>query len=448
MFIYVVGGAVRDRIMGHQPKDLDYVIVGATEDDIKDLLSRGFQQVGADFPVFLSPTGDEFALARTERKVGLGYHGFEVTFDSTVTLEDDLSRRDLTMNSMAVPLERWHDADFMDYLVDPFNGVKDIEDGVLRHTTEAFAEDPVRVLRLARFAARYQFTVAAETMSLCAKMVRDGELDALVGERVWKEFSRVLVDETNASMHADSTLIFIGVLMQCGAFQRVFPDSGLLENSYINDLLGMRDFTLTENAVLSAHALGYLHLLRSRWDGDVPVDIFAMAALLCGFSEKTVTRIKPTSASTRAFHELRDALPIVAKLFRMIANARFDHDHFVESSVSPEDILELTKIVRLRQRGEPEAVIDVLLRLMAVHRHAQMFKDDQYDRFEKFYEVRNGTEHIVRDFFKSIIRYYEVTDFDALTNKAKENRQNVGAVINTHAIDAFRGLLDAATTRQ
>jgi tRNA nucleotidyltransferase (CCA-adding enzyme) len=177
---YLVGGAVRDRLLGRAVSERDFVVVGATPDD---LLSRGFQQVGKDFPVFLHPqTKDEYALARTERKTAPGYHGFAVHADPEITLEEDLQRRDLTINALA--------EDPSGVLIDPYGGLADLQARVLRHVSPAFAEDPVRILRLARFAARFDdlgFRVAPETMDLMRGMVAAGEVDALVPERVWQE---------------------------------------------------------------------------------------------------------------------------------------------------------------------------------------------------------------------------------------------------------------------
>lgn len=184
MEIFVVGGAVRDTLLGLTPKDQDYVVVGATPED---MLSQGYSQVGADFPVFLHPeTGDEYALARTERKSGKGYNGFEVNAAPDVTLVDDLGRRDLTINSMAMTAEG--------KLVDPYDGQKDLKAKVLRHTTEAFHEDPLRLLRVARFLARYgsSWSVAPETRAMLQAMVEEGEVDYLTPERVWKEFEKGL----------------------------------------------------------------------------------------------------------------------------------------------------------------------------------------------------------------------------------------------------------------
>ena len=183
MQTFLVGGAVRDELLGRPVKDRDWVVVGSTPDEMID---AGFEQVGADFPVFLHPeTKEEFALARQEEKTGPGYHGFETRFDPSVTLEDDLVRRDLTINAMA------RDAD--GNLIDPHHGIADLRAGILRHVSDAFAEDPLRVLRVARFAARYNFDVAPETMELMKKLVASGELDHLTPERVWAELEKAVI---------------------------------------------------------------------------------------------------------------------------------------------------------------------------------------------------------------------------------------------------------------
>ncbi|EIM03292.1 multifunctional CCA tRNA nucleotidyl transferase/2'3'-cyclic phosphodiesterase/2'nucleotidase/phosphatase [Rhodanobacter thiooxydans] len=209
MHIFLVGGAVRDKLLNRPVVDRDHVVVGATPEQ---LLALGYKPVGKDFPVFLHPaTGEEYALARTERKSGRGYHGFVFQADPTITLEQDLARRDLTINAIA---EDEHGA-----LTDPFGGVRDIEARLLRHASPAFVEDPVRVLRVARFAARFAplgFTVAAETMALMRQMVADGEVDYLVPERVWAE-TRKALGEPQPSM-------FLRVLRECGALAVLFPE--------------------------------------------------------------------------------------------------------------------------------------------------------------------------------------------------------------------------------
>ena len=184
--IFLVGGACRDKLLGREPKDTDFVVVGA---DIPWMLSQGFKQVGASFPVFLHPeTGDEYALARREKKVGVGYKGFEFEFGPHVTLEDDLIRRDLTINSIAFDQETGE-------FIDPFGGQHDLAQGIIRHTSEAFAEDPLRVLRVARFAARYKFKVADDTVDLCRHLVDQGEIDALSADRIWMELEKLMSED-------------------------------------------------------------------------------------------------------------------------------------------------------------------------------------------------------------------------------------------------------------
>ena len=211
MQIYMVGGAVRDRLLGLPVHDRDWVVVGATPEQ---MVAQGFLPVGRDFPVFLHPqTREEYALARTERKSGRGYRGFVVQASPDVTLEEDLARRDLTINSIAES----EGAESAGGLFDPYNGQKDIQDRVLRHVTDAFREDPVRILRVARFAARFtDFSVAPETMALMRDMVDGGEVDALVPERVWQELSRGLMEAQPSRM--------LTVLRDCGALQRLLPE--------------------------------------------------------------------------------------------------------------------------------------------------------------------------------------------------------------------------------
>lgn len=209
MEIYLVGGAVRDDLLGVPVQERDWVVVGATP---AELLARGFRSVGKDFPVFLHPnTHEEYALARTERKTAPGYHGFSVHAAPDVTLEQDLLRRDLTINAMA--------RDAQGRLIDPYRGICDLETRWLRHVSPAFAEDPVRILRLARFSARYAplgFRVAPETLNLMRTMVASGEVDSLVPERVWAETVRALGES-----HPEQ---FIATLRECGALARIFPE--------------------------------------------------------------------------------------------------------------------------------------------------------------------------------------------------------------------------------
>lgn len=210
MRIYLVGGAVRDELLGLPVRERDWVVVGARPED---LLAQGYKAVGKDFPVFLHPqTGEEYALARTERKTGPGYRGFETLFSPDVTLEQDLERRDLTINAIAKDPDNGA-------LIDPFGGQRDLRERSLRHVSPAFVEDPVRVLRLARFAARFAplgFTVAPETLSLMREIAARGELDALVSERVWQETQRAL------EMSAPAR--FFEVLRDAHALPAIFPE--------------------------------------------------------------------------------------------------------------------------------------------------------------------------------------------------------------------------------
>ena len=209
MNIYLVGGAVRDQLLNRPYKDKDWVVVGATPDE---LIAQGFKQVGADFPVFLHPKSqEEYALARTERKSGHGYQGFSVDFGKTVTLEEDLIRRDLTINAMA--------QDENGNIIDPFNGQADIQNKILRHVSDAFSEDPLRVLRVARFAARFHhlgFTVAAETLALIKQISESGELTHLTPERVWVETQRAL--------HEKSPWVYFEILKQCNGLKDTFTE--------------------------------------------------------------------------------------------------------------------------------------------------------------------------------------------------------------------------------
>ncbi len=211
MQIYMVGGAVRDRLLGRPVNDRDWVVVGATPEQME---AHGFVPVGRDFPVFLHPdTHEEYALARTERQSGRGYRGFVVQASPDVTLEEDLARRDLTINAIAAPAD-WMGAGSV---FDPYNGQRDLLARVLRHVTDAFREDPVRILRVARFAARFtDFTVAPETLQLMREMVQAGEADHLVPERVWQELARGLMEERPSRM--------VEVLRDCGALAVLLPE--------------------------------------------------------------------------------------------------------------------------------------------------------------------------------------------------------------------------------
>lgn len=285
--VYVVGGAVRDELLGLPEGDRDWVVVGTGPGE---MIRRGFQPVGGDFPVFLHPqTKEEYALARTERKAGRGYKGFTFHTGPDVTLEDDLKRRDLTINAMA----RRSDGT----LVDPLRGRDDLERRVFRHASAAFIEDPVRILRLARFAARFtDFTLAGDTLVLCRNMVRDGEVDALVPERVWKEISRGLMSEKPSRMFA--------ILQETTALAIVLPQ--LVWNNEVadaTDLAAARILPLPSRyaALLSqtpGHAALGAHL-------KVPSDCADYARLTQVLSKKFDMLPLPPSPTVQAHLESR-----------------------------------------------------------------------------------------------------------------------------------------------
>jgi tRNA nucleotidyltransferase (CCA-adding enzyme) len=266
MKIYLVGGAVRDELLGLSVKERDWVVVGGTQEA---MLANGYQQVGKDFPVFLHPnTKEEYALARTERKTAKGYHGFVFDTDISVTMEEDLMRRDLTINAIA--------KNELGQLIDPYHGVEDLKKKILRHVSPAFSEDPVRILRVARFAARFSdFSVSHETNALMKKMVQDGEVDALVAERVWKEFEK--------AMSEVAPWRFIEVLEDCSALEVLFPVFKNKKNEILSCLKKISSiaYEVFERIVLmmqSTHLMIEIEKLCKRYRAPKP--IFEMVTLL------------------------------------------------------------------------------------------------------------------------------------------------------------------------
>jgi tRNA nucleotidyltransferase (CCA-adding enzyme) len=301
MQIYQVGGAVRDELLGVPVKDHDWVVVGATPED---MLALGYRQVGKDFPVFLHPLShEEYALARTERKSGLGYTGFVVHTAPDVSLEDDLRRRDLTINAMA--------RDERGTLIDPYGGQRDLQARLLRHVSAAFAEDPVRILRIARFAARFaDFSIAPETLELMRAMVARGEVEHLVAERVWQEFARGLMERTPSRM--------LTVLRACGALARLLPE--------VERLFGIPqpaqhhpevDTGVHVLAVLD-HAAAHDRPLAVRWacllhdlgKGDTPTD---MLPHHYGHEAASATRALAVSERLKAPADCRDLAVLLAR---------------------------------------------------------------------------------------------------------------------------------------
>ena len=301
MQIYIVGGAVRDELLGRPNADHDYVVVGATPEA---MLAQGFRPVGKDFPVFLHPeTHEEYALARTERKTGRGYHGFAFHAAPDVTLEDDLARRDLTINAMA----RAGDGS----IIDPFGGQRDLQAKVLRHVGPAFAEDPVRILRLARFAARFSdFTVAPETIELMRGMVANGEVDHLVAERVWQELAKGLMEDKPSRM--------IEVLRECGALARLLPEVDKLfgvpqRADYHPEVdTGIHTLMVVDQSALHGFALPvrFSALTHDLGKAETPADILPRHL---GHEERSVRLTEQLCARLRVPNDCRDLALIMAR---------------------------------------------------------------------------------------------------------------------------------------
>ena len=324
MKIYSVGGAVRDALLGRPVVDHDHVVVGATPED---MLALGYRPVGKDFPVFLHPqTQEEYALARTERKTAPGYRGFVFHTSREVTLEQDLARRDLTINAMA------RDADGR--LVDPFQGERDLREGVLRHVSDAFIEDPVRILRVARFVARFGFRIADETLQLMRHMVQQGETAALVPERVWHELSRGLMEA-----HAERMFV---VLEDCGLLAQLFPaehfhfEQGRPANDQTRAFVGGLRFCAREGRPVSQR----FALLAGPMQRD---DEAALEALLQRLRAPNECR-----DAARLFMRHGQRMPQVAQLQ---AEARLQVIEACDSFRRPERLLELIHVAQAWQAG-------------------------------------------------------------------------------------------------
>lgn len=311
MQIYMVGGAVRDALIGLPVQDHDWVVVGATPEE---MVAQGYVPVGKDFPVFLHPQSkEEHALARTERKTARGYKGFAIHTAPDVTLEEDLARRDLTINAIAVPREHCRPDGSFDpaQLVDPHSGRRDIEQRIFRHVTPAFREDPVRILRVARLSARFtDFTIAPETLTLMRHMVEDGEVDHLVAERVWQELSRGLMEEKPSRMFE--------VLRACGALQRLLPeverlwgvpqpeahhpeiDTGV-HLMMVLDMAARLQAPLTVRYACLGHDLG---------KGTTPTDVLPRHI---GHEERSVRLLRGFSERLRAPVDCRELAEVVAR---------------------------------------------------------------------------------------------------------------------------------------
>ena len=300
MKTYLVGGSVRDEILGLPVTDHDYVVVGSSPDE---MVRRGYRPVGKDFPVFLHPENQEqYALARTERKVSRGYKGFEIYTSPEVTLKEDLARRDLTVNAIA--------KDQDGNIIDPFAGVADLEAGVLRHISPAFTEDPVRVLRTARFAARFGFRIAPETLVLMNEMVHNGEVDALVPERVWQEFARGLMEKRPSRMFY--------ALRECSALTRIMPEVDALFGvpqpiqyhpeidtgvhvMMVIDYAASRNYSLPVRFASLTHDLGKGTTPPEEWPRHI------------GHEARSVKLVQGLCERIRAPNEIRDLALLVAR---------------------------------------------------------------------------------------------------------------------------------------
>ena len=307
MNIYAVGGAIRDELLGVPVQDRDYVVVGATPEQ---MVSQGYRPVGKDFPVFLHPqTHEEYALARTERKTAAGYHGFQFFYAPDVTLEEDLARRDLTINAMAREVRP--DGVLTGPVIDPFNGQADLQARVFRHVSDAFLEDPVRILRVARFAARFtDFTVAPETMALMRKMVEAGEVDALVAERVWQEVSRGLMERRPSRMFE--------VLRECGALARILPEIDALYGvpqraDYHPEVdTGVHVMMVVDHAAAQGYALAvrFAALTHDLGKATTPEDVLPRHI---GHEGRSVDLLKPLCERLRVPNDCRDLALLVAR---------------------------------------------------------------------------------------------------------------------------------------
>ena len=338
MKVYTVGGAVRDALLGLPVADRDWVVVGATPEA---MTAAGYNPVGKDFPVFLHPqTHEEYALARTERKQGHGYKGFVVMASPDVSLEEDLLRRDLTINAMA------EDADGQ--VIDPHGGLRDLQARVLRHVSPAFAEDPVRILRLARFAARFtDFTVADDTLALMRDMVDAGEVDHLVPERVWQELSRGLMAEQPSRMFE--------VLRACGALQRLLPEVhrlwGVPQRADYHPevdtgvhLMMVLDMAAQLQASLPVRVACLMHDLGK---GNTPADVLPRHL---GHEERSVRLLKPLCERLRVPTDCRELSEVVAR----------EHGHLHRCmDFGPEALVRL--LDRLDAFRKPQRLADILL---------------------------------------------------------------------------------------
>ena len=374
MQVYLVGGAVRDRLLGREVKERDWVVVGATPAELE---KQGFIPVGRDFPVFLHPkTKEEHALARLERKVAPGYRGFTTEFSPAVTLEDDLRRRDLTINAMA--------EDAAGHIVDPHGGQRDLAARQLRHVSEAFAEDPVRILRVARFAARYAalgFAVADETLALMRRMVDDGEANALVAERVWAETEKAL-GETSPD-------VFISVLRACGALKVIYPEIDALFgvpqpekwhpeiDTGVHQLMALREAVKLGGGI----AVRFAVLMHDLGKGTTPADILPSHH---GHEDAGVALVEQLCARLRVPNNLRELAVITARYHTHVHRAR---------ELRADTVLRTLEACDALRR--PERFADFLLACEADARGRKGLEQRDYPQREFFAQARDLAAAVV-----------------------------------------------------
>ena len=352
---YEVGGAVRDRMLGIEVHDRDWVVVGATPEQ---MLQAGFRQVGADFPVFLHPqTNEEYALARTERKSAPGYRGFVVHADPSVTLAQDLSRRDLTINAMAMRDDGT--------LIDPFGGAADLRAGVLRHVSDAFVEDPVRILRVARFAARYAgFRVAPETLALMRSMVDAGEVGALVAERVWQELARGLMEDRPSRMFE--------LLRDCGALRVLLPEVDRLwgvpqrpeHHPEVDTGVHLMMVLDTAARLRTPLAVRFACLCHDLGKGNTPADLLPRHV---GHEERSVRLLRSLCTRLKVPVECRELAEVTAR----------EHGH-VHASLTLQAAAQLRLLERCDALRRPARFADMLLACECDARGRLGFEDRDY----------------------------------------------------------------------
>lgn len=384
---YLVGGAVRDRLLGRPIKDRDWVVTGATAADMQAL---GFRPVGKDFPVFLHPeTHEEYALARTERKTAKGYHGFEFHTDPSTTLIEDLQRRDLTINALAETAEG--------EIIDPYGGQADLEQRVLRHVSAAFAEDPVRILRVARFHARYAqygFTVATETLELMCSMVEAGEVDSLVPERVWQELEHALKEP-----HPEC---FIQTLRDCGALEVLFPELerlfGVPQAAQHHPEIdtGIHTLMVLQRATQLSHStrVRFAALTHDLGKGLTPSDILPSHH---GHEERSYNLVRDLCQRYRAPKDFQQLAELNARYHTHI------HRAFEQQAKTCLNVLEASDAFR-----KPERFADLLLACQADSQGRLGFEQRAYPQ---------------ADFFRTVLRVCQAVDVQAIIQQGYQGEQ-------------------------